>query len=285
MARSLRLEFENAVYHVTSRGDRREPIFEDDVDRQVLLDTAAQGFERFHASALAWCLMGNHYHFVLQTRQANLSLLMRHINGNYSQAFNRRHGLVGHVFQGRFKAIVVDTDSYLLEVCRYVDLNPVRAGMVAGPADWPWSSYRAHAGLAARPAWLDSALLYQQLAPLAPMRDGPVRYPDFVAQGLAVRLWDEALRGQIYLGDEDFAARMQARFAVPDNVEVPRIQRRPVRRALADYLTFGTRDQGICEVFKTGDYSQTEIARHCELSISRVSRIVAAGEKEAKGKT
>ena len=127
MARPLRIEFPGAVYHVTSRGDRREAIFVDDQDRHALLEVVAQALSRFDAQALAYCLMDNHYHFVLHTRQANLSLLMRHINGVYTQAFNRRHGKAGHLFQGRFKAILVDRDAYLLEVCRYVDLNPVRA--------------------------------------------------------------------------------------------------------------------------------------------------------------
>ncbi len=107
----------------------------DDTDRAGLLDVLAQGMQRFDAQVLASCLMGNHYHFLLHTRQANLSLLMQHLNGVYTQAFNRRHGKVGHLFQGRFKAILVDRDAYLLEVCRYVELNPVRAGMVAGPGD------------------------------------------------------------------------------------------------------------------------------------------------------
>ncbi len=147
MARPLRIEFAGGVYHVTSRGDRREPIFADDQDRACLIAILAHGLQRFDASALAYCLTGNHYHFVLQTRQRNLSRLMRHVNGVYSQAFNRRHGLVGHVFQGRFTAILVDRDAYLLEVCRYTDLNPVRARTLASAGRWPWSSYRAHAGL------------------------------------------------------------------------------------------------------------------------------------------
>jgi len=108
MSLPLRIEFADALYHVTSRGDRRESIFVDDEDRQALLGVMAQGLERFDAQMLAYCLMGNHYHFVLHTRGANLSLLMRHINGVYSQRFNRRHGLVGHLLQGRFKAILVD---------------------------------------------------------------------------------------------------------------------------------------------------------------------------------
>ena len=144
------------MYHVTSRGDRREPIFVDDRDRHDFLDVVAQALSRFDAQILAYCLMGNHYHFVLHTRRANLSLLMRHINGVYTQTFNRQHNKVGHLFQGRFKAILVDRDAYLLEVCRYVDLNPVRARMVKKPEAWAWSSYRAHVGLEDSPVWLDT---------------------------------------------------------------------------------------------------------------------------------
>ena len=137
MSRPLLLEFEGAHYHVTSRGDRREPIFEDDSDHNAWLAVFAQGLERFDATAFAYCLMGNHYHFVVQTHQPNLSRLMRQINGVYTQSYNRRHAKVGHLFQGRFKAVVVDEEAYFLEVCRYVDLNPVRARMVKQPQDWP----------------------------------------------------------------------------------------------------------------------------------------------------
>ncbi len=158
MARPLRIEFPGAIYHVTSRGDRREAIFVDDVDREALIDVVATGMSRFDAQVLAYCLMGNHYHFVLHTRKANLSLLMRHLNGVYTQAFNRRHNKVGHLLQGRFSAILVDRDAYLLEVCRYVELNPVRARMVDEPAQWPWSSYRGHVGQASTPQWLDDTV-------------------------------------------------------------------------------------------------------------------------------
>ncbi len=108
-----RIEFPGAVYHLTSRGDRREPIYADDHDRGAQLDIVALALERFDAQMLAYSLMGNHYHFVLHTRAANLSRLMRQVNGVYTQHVNRRHGLVGHLFQGRFKAILVDRDAYL----------------------------------------------------------------------------------------------------------------------------------------------------------------------------
>ena len=214
MSRPLRIEFEDALYHVTSRGNRQEPIFADDLDRQNVLDVVGQGIARFEAVAYAYCLMGNHYHFVLQTHRPNLSRLMRHINGVYTQAYNRRHRKVGHLFQGRFKAVVVDRDSYFLEVCRYVDLNPVRASMVIRPQDWKWSSYCAHVGEVESPVWLDSASLHRQLAPPAPCTEGPARYAQFVVQGCGVQLWEEALKGQIYLGCEHFVKRMQAYASV-----------------------------------------------------------------------
>ena len=130
MSRPLRIQFAGGLYHVTARGDRREPIFVDDQDRARLIEALAHAVDRFDAAVLAYCLMGNHYHFVLQTRQGNLSRLMRHVNGVHAQAFNRRHGLVGHLFQGRFKAIHVDRTACLLEVYRYMELNPVRARIV-----------------------------------------------------------------------------------------------------------------------------------------------------------
>jgi REP element-mobilizing transposase RayT len=154
MSRPLRIEFPGAVHHVTSRGDRREPIYRGDVDRRCHLDVLAQALSRFDAGVLAYCLMGNHFHLVVQTHSGQLSRLMRHVNGVYTQAFNRRHGLTGHLFQGRFKALMVDRDSYLVRLCRYVERNPVAAGLVARPADWRWSSCGAHSGWRRRrPGW------------------------------------------------------------------------------------------------------------------------------------
>lgn len=221
MARPLRIEFPGAIYHVTSRGDRSEPIFADDVDRRCFLAIVEKALDKFSATAMAYCLMGNHYHFVMHTTQANLSGLMRHLNGVYSQTFNRRHGQVGHMFQGRFHAVIVDRDAYLLEACRYVELNPVRAGMVSAPQLWPWSSYRSHAGLDIAPRWLDTELLHACLVGRDPASDErqalEVRYAQWVAAGRNVRLWDEALRQQIYLGDDTFVRRTLAQ-ATPDRL-------------------------------------------------------------------
>lgn len=303
MARPLRIEFPGAIYHVTSRGDRREPIFVDDVDRSGLLAVVGQALQRFNAQMLAYCLMGNHYHFVLYTRQANLSLLMRQINGVYTQAFNRRHLKVGHLLQGRFKAILVDRDAYLLEVCRYVELNPVRAKMVAQPSDWPWSSYRVHAGLVPNgeaPAWLDVAglqgyVLGRPAESAADRRRGAQRYAKLVAEAHDVRLWDEALRQQIYLGDEAFVERMQQQVQTDSRAskstrriassDIPAIQRRPPRSLLQWLKEDGPRPQVLYNAHTQGSYTMSAIAAQLGLSVSRVSRLVAKYEQalEADG--
>ena len=289
MARPLRIEFPGAVYHVTSRGDRREPIFDDDEDRMNLLSVVAHTMTRFDAAVLAYCLMDNHYHFVIHTRLANLSQLMRQLNGVYTQTYNRRHRKVGHLFQGRFKGILVDRDAYLLEVCRYVDLNPVRARMVRDPGKWRWSSYGAHIGVKAAPEWLDTAavhgyLMGREAKTAADKRKAGLRYAAHVAAGKDVKLWDDALAQQIYLGSQDFVERMQAlvdpaRAAAKD---IPTRQRRAMAKPIQYYLDRAReRDAGIYTAATEGHHSLTAIAKVVALSITRVSRIVRRIEDEA----
>lgn len=256
MSRPLRIEFPGAVYHVTARGDRREPIYRDDGDRLAQLAVMAAALDRFDAQLLSYCLMGNHYHLVLHTRQANLSRLMRHINGVYTQDFNRRHGLVGHLLQGRFKAILVDRDSYLLALCRYVERNPVAAKLVTAAGDWRWSSYRAHAGLEPAPPWLDCDGLYGCLLGCAIVSDGDRRRAarqyaalvadmDTNAEADATSIWQQGLRQQVFLGDEAFVARMQgmATEAQRACIEVPKTQRMQ-HRPLQAFLDAHNPDRG-----------------------------------------
>ena len=286
MSRPLRIEFPGALYHVTARGDRREDIFEDDGDRGCLLDVVAQGLERLDAQMLSYCLMSNHYHFVLHTRQANLSLLMRHINGVYSQAFNRRHGKVGHVFQGRFKAILVDRDAYLLEVCRYVELNPVRAGMVLEAADWPWSSYRCHVGMSASLPWLDSAGLYgyllgQDALGTEDVARAQALYAELVQAGRGLQPWDLGLNQQIYLGDDGFVQQMldAADSRARQSVEVPKAQRRNPR-TLAQWLACcPNRGEALRRAHAESGLSMTDMAKALGLSVARVSQLIAKAER------
>lgn len=298
MSRPLRLEFAGAIYHVTSRGDRREPIFAGDADRHMLLEVLAQATERFDAQVLAYCLMGNHYHLVLHTREPNLSRFMRHLNGVYTQRFNRRHGLVGHLFQGRFKAILVDRDAYLLALCRYVERNPVAAGLVKAAADWVWSSYRAHALLAPTPEWLDSDGLHGFLLGRAPTsqvdrRRAAASYARMVAEISDADLWASGIRQQVFLGDEAFVARMLDKAPVTvtsghGSQEIPKRQRqRPVSASPPAATLPGPidRSQALREAYVQGGVTMSELARRVGLSVSRVSRLIARAERVAKGKT
>ncbi len=142
MARQLRIEYPGAIYHVTSRGNARSMIYADDKDREDFLRILALVVERYQWLCHAYCLMGNHYHLLIETPEGNLSKGMRQINGVYTQSYNRRHQRVGHLFQGRFKAILVEKESYLLQLCRYIVRNPVAANLCQSVDQWPWSSLR-----------------------------------------------------------------------------------------------------------------------------------------------
>ncbi len=195
MARPLRIEFPGALYHITSRGNARQQTFGDDEDREAFLATLAWVVERFGWRCHAYCLMDNHFHLLIETPQPNLSRGMRQLNGVYTQSFNRRHRKVGHLFQGRFKAIVVDKDNYLLELARYIVLNPVRAKMVKTPDRYPWSSYRPMLGLAPVPPALATDWVLDQFARTRSV--ARKRYAAFVHAGIGdASPWDE-LKAQV----------------------------------------------------------------------------------------
>jgi putative transposase len=283
MARPPRIEFAGAIYHVTARGDHGEPIFNDDTDRMNLLSVFAQAASRFNVRALAFCLMNNHYHFVIRTDKPNLSRLMRHVNGVYTQLYNRRHGTSGNLFRGRFKAIIVDPKAYFLEVCRHVDLNPVRAGSVRLAHRWPWSSYVAHTGRIAAPEWLDTQAVHAVLLgrPVKTGNDARIaarRYAAFVAKGKGVPLWETGLRAQIYLGDSAFVKRMQTKSRLNQSKarKLPKAKRSIAsKQQLQAYLARRPdRDSGIADAYRKGGCTMTAIADHVGLSVSQVSRII-----------
>lgn len=265
MTRPLRVEFPGGVYHVTSRGNGRAAIFLEDADRHLFLDLLGHTIDRFRWRCYAYCLMPNHYHLVVETPTPNLARGMRHLNGVYTQRFNRRHGRVGHVFQGRYKAIIVQRDAHLLELCRYVVLNPVRARLVERVREWPWSSYRATAGQKRGPAWLTIEWLLAQFA-RHPQR-AVEAYRRFVAEGLGEEPW-QALKGQIYYGDETFIAGVTK---AAKSSEVPRKQRQPLRPALAQLVTRGTAEE-IGRAYVEYGYRLAEIAQQLGMHYSTVSR-------------
>jgi REP element-mobilizing transposase RayT len=225
MARPLRLEHAGAIWHVTARGNRREEIVLDDEDRQGWLDQLATTVEMYRWRLYAWVLMTNHYHLLLETPEPNLTRGMHRLNGPYAQRFNKRHGRVGHLFQGRYKAILVERESHLVELTRYVILNPVRAGMVGSAEEYPWSSFRQMLGRQPDAGWLD---VERALRPFGEdTHTARQRFEAFVADAAAAggyRPWAQ-LKGQVYLGGRAFQERLEERLAVRPTVpEIPRSQ-------------------------------------------------------------
>lgn len=229
MARALRTDFPGAVHHVTSRGNERRAIFVDDHDREIFLQFLGQAVTRFGWSVTAYVLMTNHFHLVVQTPEANLSRGMHWLNTAYVVWFNRRHERSGHLYGGRFKAFLIEKESYLTTVLRYVVLNPVRANMVLRPEDYRWSSYRATAGLEDAPDWLDTTAA---LAPFAPDREiAMLFYRDFVEQQVksTERLWDNVVNG-IYLGTEAWLMKMHKLVeSTPRSTDHPKTHRAVAR--------------------------------------------------------
>lgn len=192
----------------------------------------------------AYVLMGNHYHLLMETPEPTLSRGMQRLNGSYTQKFNWRHQRVGHLFQGRFHSILVERESHLLELTRYVVLNPVRAGLVEDVADWRWSSYRATAGITPAPEWLEVGWTLAQFGKGAASRIG---YRGFVAQALGSGRspWEE-LASQMFLGGDGFREQVQRMIdLVPRSAEVPVFQRILTRPSLAAILTATTREFGV----------------------------------------
>ena len=277
MARPLRLELAGGLYHVSSRGDGRDDIYLSDHDREIWLAALGQVCKRFNWVCHAWCQMTNHYHLVIETPEANLAEGMRQLNGLYTQRFNRLHGRVGHVFQGRYKAILIERDSYLLELARYVVLNPLRAGMVQCLETWPWSSYLATCGQSAIPEWLQTDWI---LAQFGRQRAGAIRnYIQFVHEGARLpSVWTQ-LQGQIFLGSAAFVKKMQAQIdKSPTLDEIPRIQRRALTQPLADFERRYARNEAMARAYLSGQHTMAEIAGHFGVHYATVSRRVRSFE-------
>lgn len=284
MARPLRIEFPGALYHVTTRGNARQAIFLDDEDRQRFLDGLTRVVARFHLLLHAYCLMDNHFHLMVETRDANLSRAIRHLNGVYTQAFNRRHGRIGHVLQGRFKAIVVDRESYLLELCRYVVLNPVRAKTTRKPDRYQWSSYRATAGLVPAPScltldWVLSQFGRQRAA-------AQRKYRAFVAEGIGHGSPWEQVQRQVLLGSKRFIDRLTPGLRAKRPLKgIPRKRRftaRPPLRRLfpaSSRVDRARRNETIRQAHLQHGYSLSEIGRIVGLHYSTISRI--ANDRDA----
>lgn len=282
MARPLRLEYPGAVYHVTSRGNARQDIFVDDTDREKFLSILAATIGRYNWLCHAYCLMGNHYHLLLETPDSNLSLGMRMLNGVYTQAFNRGHQRVGHVFQGRYKAVLVEKDAHLLELCRYIVLNPVAAGIATAPEQWPWSSYRATAFDKESPDFLCTSWILGRFS--GGLGRARKEYRRFVAEGKQMECPWAGLQGQIFLGSENFINDVSLLIGINQHAyEIPRQQRCAGRPALAKlfdgYAGKAERNARIWQAHVAHGYTLKEIAAHLGLHYSTAGKAFTRAEK------
>jgi REP-associated tyrosine transposase len=262
MARPLRVHLPGALYHVMSRGNARQDIFLDDDDRARFLDRLAVTCARFCIRCHAYCLMRNHYHLVLEPSALPLSRMMQQLNSSYSQWFNRRHSRVGHVLQGRYKGLVLDDESYLRRVVRYIALNPVRGALVETPGQWRWSSYRATAGLEAPPAFLSLDRVWHSfdIDGISPQQ----RFADFVTAA-PCRQGPPQTASMVY-GSEAFTERIDVVMApqrgTRDLLYAERFACRPtLDRLFADAGDAAALDRAMHGAFARHAYTLSEIGQ------------------------
>lgn len=277
MARPLRIEYPGAVYHLITRGNSNNVIFRDDRDRNLFLSILNEVVKRYNWKCYAFCLMCNHYHLLVETLDANLSLGMRQLNGIYTQKYNKKNDLHGHIFQGRFKSIIVDKENYLIELARYIELNPVRAGLVKIPWEWKWSSCACRLFLANIPSFLDVDFILSQFG--RDKIDAITSYKDFLQDGINERNKFKDLQNRTVLGDENFVNRIKKfiknnRF----NTEIASKERFVYRKTLKE-LFYGVMDEKIrnrtiYHAHIENGYTLSAIGKFLGLHYSTLSRIV-----------
>ncbi len=276
MARPPRIQLPSAIYHVMSRGNRKGIIFDDDDDRRRFLEVLAEAVERYRLRCLSYCLMGNHYHAVVETTEQNLPDAMHFVNGVFTQASNLRHGRTGHLLEGRYRSLVVATDIYLWNANLYVVLNPVAAGLVSHPADWPWSSFRATAGLEqAHPLlcldWLDWVVGGRS------RDESQRRFREMLATSIEDCLLGEST---VFGGDELRTTVRQELGAKFHQVRVPQAYKALARPALAELFAGNPakreRDERAIRAHVVHGYRLSEIAEALRLHPNTLSRIIRA---------
>lgn len=276
MSRPLRIEYPGALYHVIARGNAKQDIFLTDHDRRRFLRWLQDTCKTHNLLCHAYCLMGNHYHLLLETLDANLAIAMRDLNGNYSQWFNAVHGRVGHLFQGRYKAFVIEKETYLLEVARYIVLNPVRAHLVKHPKEWKWSSYRATCGASTSPEWLRVDWLLTHFS--KKKQEAQQEYRQFVDEGSDARNPYDDVSNGFLLGSPQFVSWIWEKTNGVEELKEYRREERIVGRPtleeiFADATTKTKRNEGIVFARLRCGYLTTEIAKLVGIDRSVVGRI------------
>ncbi len=276
MARPLRINYPGALYHVISRGNARQDIFLNERDRHIFLRVLRDAVKTHHLICHAYCLMTNHYHLLIETPDANLSQAMRDINGKYTQQFNIVHTRDGHLFQGRFKAFVIEKETYLFEVSRYIVLNPVRAGLVSHPRYWKWSSYAAMAGFIQAPFWLNTSETLRFFGKTH--REARKEYRVLVHAGIYGDDPYKEMSGGTVLGSAQFIHEIWERTDGSEKIkEIPRQERmvgRPTLKELFKNATTMTKRNAVILLARYRcNYLSSEIASHLGLDRSTVGKI------------
>ena len=224
MARPLRIQYSGAFYHVTSRGNERKAIFKTDKDRERFLSYLQSAHERYGAVIHVYCLMSNHYHLLVETPRSNLSQILHHLNGAYTTYFNLKRQRSGHLFQGRYRAILVEKDVYCQELSRYIHLNPLRTGMVKDLREYPWASYPYYIGLKKSPSWLETGYILGYFG----QEEGRAqrKYKGYVEEAVGVEIKNPltAVFGSTFLGSQGFINQVRQRLKIlkdPDTRNIP----------------------------------------------------------------
>ena len=278
MARRPRIQFPGAVYHVMSRGNRKAPIYDDDHDRECFLEIVGEMSVRYSVRIYTLCEMSNHYHLVLDTPRGNLSDAIRHLNGCYSQAYNRRHDQTGHTFEARYRSLVIQGEIYLKRANRYVVRNPLRARVTNSAAEWRWSTYRATAGLETPPPWLYLDWIESSFN-AASREDAQRRYRDYVNARTASK--SKIDTKALVLGSKRFEAavveairlqQLDRLLPIGDAVPAP-----PPLASLFHGVAAGSHSRGevIFDAHVTHGYCLGEIAMHLGIHRTAVGKLFA----------
>jgi REP element-mobilizing transposase RayT len=280
MTRPLRIQFPGALYHITARGNAKGNIFLNKDDFNDFLTILCKVTKRYHLLIHSYCLMHNHYHLLLETPEGNLSQGIRQLNGTYTQYFNKKYQRVGHLLQGRFKSILVEKENYLLELSRYIALNPLRANLVEDPKDWPYSSYPQAIGIAKKIPCLFPDWILSQFGP--DKKSAIISYQEFVLSGINKESPFKQVKGQIFLGSENFLAKMEQFMEQKEQLtEIPRQQLYATRPSLEElFQTKNERERKMYQVNQKYGYTLKEIGQYLGLHYTTISKIIKNVENE-----
>lgn len=278
MARQLRIQFEGALYHIISRGNERKMIFLEDADRIKYLNILHKTIERFNWLCHVYCLMGNHYHLMIETPDANLAKGMKYLNQVYCQFFNWKYNRVGHVLQDRYKSYIVQKESYLLHCCRYIVLNPWEAGLVKHPKEWKWSSYRATAGLEKPSPFLTIDWLLEIFgSDVRKARDNCVKFIEADMNETRTRL---EYKYQLFLGSDEFAESILKRYGPFSSMKGINNTQLGFGRPTLDQIfnngemSKNSRNNAIHMAYRKYKYTLKDIAKHLNMNPNYLCNIL-----------